>query len=73
MMSDKTKQELWDDQELIERAEQAMKEINEMVEPDFGEPCDHPGCLSHHSHPCEGCGRIGGKPATSLYRPPRCD
>lgn len=26
-----------------------------------GEPCKHPGCLSHLSHPCEGCGRIGGK------------
>ena len=25
-----------------------------------GEPCDHPGCLSHISHPCEGCGRVGG-------------
>ena len=25
-----------------------------------GEPCGHPGCLSHVSHPCEGCGRIGG-------------
>lgn len=25
-----------------------------------GEPCNHPGCLSHVSHPCEGCGRIGG-------------
>lgn len=25
-----------------------------------GEPCDHPGCLSHISHPCEGCGRRGG-------------
>lgn len=25
-----------------------------------GEPCSHPGCLSHVSHPCEGCGRIGG-------------
>lgn len=24
-------------------------------------PCDHPGCLNHLSHPCEGCGRIGGK------------
>lgn len=22
-----------------------------------GEPCDHPGCASHLSHPCEGCGR----------------
>lgn len=26
-----------------------------------GEPCGHPGCLSHVSHPCESCGRIGGK------------
>ena len=26
-----------------------------------GEPCEHPGCLSHFSHPCEGCGRIGGR------------
>lgn len=25
-----------------------------------GEPCDHPGCLLHISHPCEGCGRVGG-------------
>jgi hypothetical protein len=25
------------------------------------EPCDHAGCLSHLSHPCEGCGRISGK------------
>jgi hypothetical protein len=25
-----------------------------------GEPCRHPGCLSHISHPCEDCGRIGG-------------
>jgi hypothetical protein len=22
-----------------------------------GEPCGHPGCLQHISHPCEGCGR----------------
>ena len=26
-----------------------------------GEPCKHPGCLSHRTHPCEECGRIGGK------------
>lgn len=25
-----------------------------------GEPCGHPGCLSHVTHPCEGCGRIAG-------------
>jgi len=26
-----------------------------------GEPCSHRGCLNHISHPCEGCGRIGGR------------
>lgn len=26
-----------------------------------GEPCGHPGCLSHVSHPCEGCGRVAGQ------------
>ena len=25
-----------------------------------GKPCNHPGCLNHVSHPCEGCGRIAG-------------
>lgn len=29
------------------------------------EPCAHPGCLSHFSHPCEGCGRIGGRPPST--------
>jgi len=31
-----------------------------------GEPCHHRGCLSHISHPCEGCGRVGG--STQLTR-----
>lgn len=36
----------------------------EWVIPDLlGEPCDHPGCLSHVTHPCEGCGRVAGKSA----------
>lgn len=26
-----------------------------------GKPCGHPGCLSHISHPCDGCGRIAGR------------
>jgi len=26
-----------------------------------GEPCGHAGCLNHWKHPCEGCGRIGGR------------
>lgn len=30
-----------------------------------GEPCNHPGCLSHVSHPCEGCGRVAGRRLTS--------
>ena len=29
-----------------------------------GEPCGHTGCLAHISHPCEGCGRIGGMRTT---------
>lgn len=24
-------------------------------------PCSHPGCYSHVTHPCEGCGRIQGR------------
>ena len=45
----------------------------------YGEPFEHPGCLNHVSHPCEGCGRIAGKtpnvkvtgaePALSAERP----
>ena len=30
------------------------------AEHEDGEPCSHRGCLRHISHPCEGCGRIGG-------------
>lgn len=26
-------------------------------------PCSHRGCYAHHSHPCEGCGRIAGRRA----------
>ena len=33
-----------------------------------GVPCEHPGCLSHVSHPCEGCGRILGVPAPMTWR-----
>lgn len=28
----------------------------------IGEPCSHPGCMSHKTHPCEGCGRQWGQP-----------
>jgi hypothetical protein len=39
-----------------------MRSRREIEVPRFrdGVPCEHPGCLSHISHPCEGCGRIGG-------------
>lgn len=36
-----------------------------------GEPCNHPGCLSHRTHPCEGCGRIAGEkvePVSIAYK-----
>src|SRR5688572_18767831 len=26
-----------------------------------GEPCSHPSCLSHVTHPCKNCGRIAGQ------------
>ena len=32
-----------------------------------GEPCKHPGCKSHISHPCEGCGRVGSIGNTTVY------
>jgi len=32
------------------------------VGPARGVPCGHAGCLSHVSHPCEGCGRVAGQP-----------
>jgi hypothetical protein len=31
-----------------------------------GEPCGHPGCIHHVSHPCEGCGRIAGKSVVTM-------
>ncbi len=31
---------------------------NEKVLYRDGQPCKHPGCHSHRTHPCEKCGRI---------------
>lgn len=28
--------------------------------PRKGQPCGHPGCFHHVTHPCERCGRIAG-------------
>lgn len=36
-----------------------MNDTNSRLRPD--EPCAHSGCLSHVTHPCEGCGRIAGQ------------
>lgn len=40
-----------------------------------GLPCDHEGCLSHISHPCEGCGRVAGRLITKQPEKPEpeCD
>lgn len=37
-----------------ERLDVAIAERGERLRD--GEPCHHPGCLPHISHPCEGCG-----------------
>jgi hypothetical protein len=34
-----------------------------------GEPCSHPGCLRHLTHPCEGCGRVGGRSVSEELDP----
>jgi len=34
-----------------------------------GQPCKHPGCLKHMTHPCEGCGRIAGQGEVIKLRP----
>lgn len=43
--------------ESLERQREWLERIKNL--PD-GVPCGHLGCLSHVSHPCEGCGRIAG-------------
>jgi len=41
--------------------------------PKLGKPCDHPGCGSHLSHPCEGCGRYaaGSQNGPDVYHAKR--
>ena len=34
-----------------------------------GQPCKHPGCLKHVTHPCEGCGRYAGQGKVVEMRP----
>ncbi len=44
------------DQEQLDRIEKLVEGVD--LKPD--QPCGHPGCLHHVTHPCEGCGRIAG-------------
>lgn len=46
---------------IVLKREQAYRLSSKQLRPN--EPCGHRGCLSHVSHPCEGCGRIAGVPA----------
>ena len=43
------------------KIEWAVNDILEKALEDDQEPCDHPGCARHHSHPCEKCGKIQGE------------
>ena len=47
----------WDVKE-FRQFESRFSGLKEVYEPyKDGEPCSHPGCSQHLSHPCEGCGR----------------
>ena len=35
--------------------------LKERYETEKDKPCNHPGCMHHVTHPCEGCGRIWGR------------
>jgi hypothetical protein len=47
------------------------QEFNQDILFNDGEPCNHIGCRSHISHPCEGCGRIAARGVK--YENPFCD
>lgn len=62
----------WDDSVLAAPAASETPRLRDPMRWKPGQPCDHPGCLSHISHPCDGCGRIGGlPPAASETGTPR--
>jgi len=59
---------LWKDTAEIAEKDKRIAELeskSSVHEPDVhledGKPCSHKGCLSHITHPCEGCGRIAGR------------
>jgi hypothetical protein len=54
------------------RADSSKPNLSNVPKNDLkdGEPCDHPGCTNHITHPCEKCGRIQAgvkKPKLKLY------
>lgn len=55
-----------------ESCEAGLSSLNGLLSRKFislkpGEPCHHPGCLNHISHPCEGCGRIAGQGEAKVW------
>ena len=56
---EKNRKRTWPDWETAEPGK-AIEHLKD------GQPCEHPGCLSHISHPCEGCGRIAGEGVTNV-------
>jgi len=40
----------------------------EHIQLESGQPCHHRGCLSHRTHPCEVCGRVGGAGETWVVK-----
>ena len=45
----------------MSRTGYAILQVAVQKDPREGQPCDHPGCFSHVSHLCEGCGRMAGR------------
>lgn len=56
---------------LLERSKMSETEFKRLYENPWGsfmkvkyqdgQPCRHPGCMAHISHPCERCGRVGAR------------
>lgn len=46
---------------IIAEGERIDGAVGDIRDPLNGRPCGHKDCLNHITHPCEGCGRIGGK------------
>lgn len=60
------------DKQIRKAVSKRMNTIGKVIDDRFpikdGEPCSHPGCLHHIKHPCDGCGRIGGKVIDARFK-----